>query len=96
MKTAGLLQEIQVFVTDISQKKGSIELKVTPDAAYDPAKIAPFVAAYKGKLKLCTGAKPYFVYRLGRDTTGLPSSKEKVLDICVGLCEDMKSLVVDG
>lgn len=84
----------QVFITDISQKKGSIELKVTPDAAFDPAKIAPFVAGYKGSLKLCTGAKPYFVYRLSREQANLPSTNEKVLDICVSLCEDMKSLVV--
>jgi len=85
-----------VFVTDITQKGQGIEFRVKPNANYDPAAIGPFVAGYKGKLKLIAGAKPCFVYRFSKDETKLTSSNSRSLDISLGLCEDMKTLVASG
>ncbi|MBR2530757.1 MAG: transcription-repair coupling factor [Lachnospiraceae bacterium] len=75
-----------VFITDINQKPSGIELKVKSDAAFDPMAIAPFVAGYKGRLKLIAGAHPCFIYRLD-------SGRTQVLKECLKLCEDMKALL---
>ena len=75
-----------VFVTDITQKSSGIEFKVKSDAAFDPLSIGPFVAGYKGKLKLITGGHPCFVYRQDPGRT-------QVLAVCLKLCEDMKALL---
>ncbi len=75
-----------VFVTDITQKPAGIEFKVKSDAAFDPLSIGPFVARYKGRLKLITGGHPLFLLRQvpGRSQT---------LGVCMKLCEDMKALL---
>ena len=81
----------QVFVTDISQKGGGIEFKVKADAAYEPRAIAPFVAQFKGKLKLVGGSKPCFIYRFsGSETAG----RVNPLSVSLDTCEAMKTLVV--
>ncbi|MBO4903811.1 MAG: transcription-repair coupling factor [Lachnospiraceae bacterium] len=83
----------QVFVTEIVQKENSIEFRVLQNADYDPVRIAPFVAGYKGKLRLATGAKPCFIYRFSPDrVTGLSPASDS-LQISLKMCEDMKSLV---
>ncbi len=86
----------EVFVTDITQKGQQIELKVLPNAGYDPAAIPPFIAGYKGGLRLIAGAKPCFLFRLPQDAGGVLSSDSKVLDSALSLCEDMKTLVTQG
>lgn len=86
----------EVFVTEIAQKENNIEFRVPANAAYDPAKIAPFVAGYKGKLRLVTTKKPCFIYRSTPQEMGNASSGSKPLEICLKLCEDMKSLVSTG
>ena len=63
---------------------------------YDPEKIAPFIAEYKGKLKLVTGGKPYFLYRFSPGEIRTGSSSRQTLDICLSLCRHMKTLVADN
>ena len=82
----------KVYVTDIAQKNAAIEFKVKSDASYDPNLIGSFVAGYKGKLKLAAGAKPCFIYRL---STGEITGRNTSLDISLGLCEALKTLVVE-
>jgi transcription-repair coupling factor (superfamily II helicase) len=82
-----------VFVTEISQKENSIEFGVLANAGYDPSKIAPFVAGYKGKVRLVTSKKPCFIYRFSPGEIGNISQGSKPLEISLKLCEDMKSLV---
>ncbi len=86
----------KVFVTDISQKPGGIEFRVLSNADYDPVKIAPFIAGYKGKLKLIPGARPCFLYRFSPGQVGTLSSDRRSLDISLKMCEDMKVLVTAG
>ena len=82
----------KVFVTDISQKRDAIEFRVKADAAYEPKEIAPFIAGYKGKVKLIAGAKPYFIYRFsGSELNG----RVNPLEVSLRLCEAMKTLVVE-
>lgn len=85
-----------VFVTEIAQKDNTIEFRVLPNADYDPSKIAPFVAAYKGKVRLVTTKKPCFIYRSSPGEMGGLTSRSKPLEISLKLCEDMKSLVSTG
>ena len=85
-----------VYVTDISQKPGGIEFKVLPNADYDPARIGPFVASYKGKVKLIPGAKPCFLYRFAPGQVGTLTTGRRPLDISLKMCEDMKALVSTG
>ena len=82
-----------VFVTDISQKPQGIEFAVRSDAAFEPTAIAPFVAGYKGKVRLITGAKPCFVYRFSKGEVGGISSKPVPLDLALSVCEQMKALL---
>ncbi|MCR5301266.1 MAG: transcription-repair coupling factor [Lachnospiraceae bacterium] len=82
-----------VYVTDITQKSQGIEYTVKPDAAYDPEAIGPFVAGYKGKLKLIPGAKPCFLYRSGKSGPQVPVKKDDILGSCLKMCEDMKALL---
>lgn len=82
----------KVFVTDISQKRDAIEFKVKADAKYEPKEIAPFIAGYKGKVKLIAGAKPCFIYRFsGNELSGHINP----LEVSLRLCEAMKILVVE-
>ena len=83
----------KVFVTDIMQKPNGIEFRVRQDAAYDPLKIAPFIASQKGKVKLITGAKPCFIYRFSKGEINPASSKPVTLSISLKMCEDMKALL---
>ena len=85
-----------VFVTDIKQTKKAFELKVLSDADYDPSAIAPFIAGYRGKMKLATGAKPYFMYRFSPEEIAGFAVGSKSLDLCIKICEDMKTLVAAG
>ncbi|MCR5590794.1 MAG: transcription-repair coupling factor [Lachnospiraceae bacterium] len=82
-----------VFVTDITQKEACIELTVMPDAAFAPAAIAPFVAGYKGRLRLLPGAKPRFIYRFTKDEAASLIPNAKTLDLSLKICEDMKGLL---
>ena len=85
-----------VFVTDITQKENGIEFRVLQNADYEPGEIAPFVAGYKGKVRLIPGAKPCFLYRFSPGEIGTAGGGRKVLSISLKMCEDMKSLVVTG
>ena len=85
-----------VFVTDIVQKENGIEFRVLQNADYDPNKIAPFVAGYKGKVKLSPGVKPFFLYRFSQnEIRPLPAGRQ-TLDISLKMCSDMKTLVTDS
>ncbi|MCR5686513.1 MAG: transcription-repair coupling factor [Lachnospiraceae bacterium] len=81
-----------VYVTDITQKPQGIEFSVKPDAAFEPSAIAPFVAGFKGKIKLIAGSKPCFFYRYSKSDTGITSGT-KPLDISLEICERMKELL---
>ena len=80
-----------VFVTDIVGKDKMLEIKVLPSAAYDPAKIGPFVASYRGALKLVPAGKPCFVYRYLK--TDNPDGAQTMKD-AFKLCEDMRALLM--
>ncbi len=85
-----------VFVTDIVQKENGIELRVLNNASYDPERIAPFIAGYKGKLKLVPGVKPYFFYRFSpSEIKNIPQARQ-TLDISLSLCRNMKTLVAES
>ena len=75
-----------VFVTDIVQKEGCIEFSVLPNASFDPKSIAPFVAGYKGRVKLIAGAKTCFIYRFTPGEIIPVSSNRKALDISLKMC----------
>ena len=83
----------EVFVTEIKQKENGIEFKVLPSAAYDPMAIAPFIAGYKGKVRLIAGKNPCFLYRFTPGEKGGVISNRKTLDISLEMCEAMKALV---
>ena len=83
----------EVFVTDITQKGQGIEFAVRQDAAYDPNKIAPFIAAQKGKVKLIPGGKPCFVYRFSQGEINPLASRPVTLDISLQMCDKMKELL---
>ena len=77
----------------IVQKENGIEFRVLQNADYDPNKIAPFVAGYKGKVKLSPGVKPFFLYRFSQnEIRPLPAGRQ-TLDISLKMCNDMKTLV---
>ena len=82
-----------VYVTDIKQTQTGIELRVLPNAGYDPEAIGPFIAGYKGKMKLVAGAKPCFLYRFPSAGPAVVSPAIKPLDISLGICDSMKALV---
>ena len=88
-------QARDVFVTDIVQKENGIEFRVLNNASYDPEKIAPFIASYKGKLKLAAGVRPFFFYRFSPNEINSVLSTRQTLDISLLLCRDMKTLVAD-
>ena len=66
---------------------------MSTNASYDPAGIAPFIAGYKGKVRLVTTKKPCFIYRSSPGEMGNISQGSEPLEICLKFCEDMKSLV---
>ena len=82
----------KVYVTDIKQKGASIEMSVMPNAAYDPVKIAPFIAGYRGRMKLIAGAKPCFIYKFNK---GFETSGRQILDLSLELCESLTELAVN-
>ena len=82
-----------VFVTEITQKPQGVEFKVKQNAAYEPTSIGPFIAGYKGKLKLITGAKPCFLYRFSKTQPGVVTAGEDTLKLSLSMCEDMKALL---
>ncbi len=86
----------EVFVTDIVQKENGIEFRVLQNASYEPAKIAPFVASFKGKMKLTAGVKPFFLYRFSQNEIRPISSNRQTLDLSMKICRDMKTLVTDS
>ncbi len=85
-----------VFVTEIVEKENGIEFRVMQNAGYDPMSIAPFVAGYKGKVRLIPGKKPCFLYRFSPGEISGTVTNRKTLDISLKMCEDMKTLVESG
>ena len=85
-----------VFVTEIVEKENGIEFRVMQNAGYDPMAIAPFVAGYKGKVRLIPGKKPCFLYRFSPGEISGTVTNRKTLDISLKMCEDMKTLVERG
>ncbi len=83
----------KVFVTDITEKENGIEFRVVHNADFDPQKIAPFVASYKGKVKLIPGSRPCFMYRFSQGEVSRITSNRQTLDISIKMCEDLKTLV---
>ncbi|MCR5673062.1 MAG: transcription-repair coupling factor [Lachnospiraceae bacterium] len=83
----------QVYVTDITQKEDGIEYTVKQDAAYDPNKIAPFIASQKGKVKLIPKGKPCFYYRFSPGEINPLASKPVTLSISLDMCVKMKELL---
>ena len=82
-----------VYVTEIKQKTGGIEFTVMQNASYDPMAIGPFIAGYKGRVKLIPGAKPCFLYRFAKGEAGGITHLVKPLDISLKMCEEMKALL---
>ncbi|MCR5475654.1 MAG: transcription-repair coupling factor [Lachnospiraceae bacterium] len=78
-----------VFVTKIKQTGTGIEFYVPSDAGYDPEKVGPFIAGFKGKVRLIPGPKPCFIYRFAKQDQG----SLKVLDTSLKMCEEMKALL---
>ena len=79
-----------VYVTKIKQTGSGIEFYVPPDAKFSPEAIAPFIAGYKGRVKLITGPKPCFIYRFGKDAD---TSSGSLLTLSLKMCEEMKALL---
>lgn len=82
-----------VYVTDITQKENGIEFRVLQNADFDPNAIAPFVASYKGKMKIVPGGKPFFLYRFSPGEVSTVTASRQTLDIALRVCGDMKTLV---
>ncbi len=78
-----------VYVTDIKQKGDTVEFAVMPNAAFTPSAIGPFVAAFKGKVRLIASPRPCFLYRVSRKEPG----GDNTLDISLKMCEEMKALL---
>lgn len=82
----------EVYVTEIKEEEASIQLVVSPKADYKAEQIAPFIASYKGKMRLMTKTKPYFLYQLPRHLSSAQPDDE-VLRTCYSIVERMKELV---
>lgn len=75
----------EVFVTDIKEEAGAFQFVISPKANLNVEKIGPFVAGFKGKLRLMTTAKPYFLLQKTKGMTdegySLTACREMVLDM---------------
>ena len=75
----------EVYVTDIKEESGAFQFVVSPKAAYNGEKIGPFVAGFKGQLRLMTTAKPYFLLKkrkgAGDENYSLETCREMLLDL---------------
>lgn len=75
----------EVYVTDIKEEAGAFQFVVSPKAAYNGDKIGPFVTGFKGKLRLMTTAKPYFLLKKNKgvvdDDYSLETCREMMLDL---------------
>ena len=79
----------QVFVTDIKEEARAIQFVVSPKAAFVGEKIGPFVASYKGNLKLVTTTKPYFLMKKGK----LETDADHVIEACINMLDNMHELL---
>ena len=83
----------EVYVTEIKGEDRAVKLSIYENAAYDNAKIGPFIASYKGRLILKTVAKPYFIYSY---TKGIVYEGNRLLKYIMGLLTDMKEALVNS
>lgn len=80
----------EVYITDISQKDKTIEIKVSANAPYESEKIPAFIAGFKGGLRLIPGARPMFILRFPK---GISLDGEGMLEAAMNLCTKMKNIV---
>lgn len=82
----------EVYITDIKEESGAFQFIVSKDAKYNAEKIGPFVNSYKGKLRLMTSAKPYFL--LSKNKKDIRDIKDNYsLETCREIILDMKELL---
>ncbi len=79
----------QVYISEIKEEAGNIRLTVYEKAKYDPAKIAPFIQRYRGTLILKAVARPYFLYRMGKNRI---TESDELIGLIEDLLEGMRYL----
>ena len=79
----------EVYVTDIKEESGAFQFVVSPKAEYDGEKIGPFVAGFRGQLRLMTTAKPYFLLKKRKGAL----DEDYSLETCREMLLDLKELL---
>ncbi|MCR5507159.1 MAG: transcription-repair coupling factor [Lachnospiraceae bacterium] len=83
----------QVYISDIKEESGAVKFSVYEKAKYDPEKIAPFIAGFKGAMTLKMGEKPYFLYRFPKGST---YENERLIRLIEELLTGMQELKEDA
>lgn len=79
----------EVYVTDIKEETGAFQFVLSPKAQLNVDKIGPFVAGFRGQLRLMTTAKPYFLLKKSKV---LPDN-EYSITTCREMILNMKELL---
>lgn len=78
-----------VFVTDIKEEASAVQFIVSPKATYNTEKIGPFIAGFKGNLKLVATKKPYFLLKKRKGAQG----EDYIMETCREMLTDLKELL---
>ncbi len=81
-----------LYITEIKGGSSEIEIKVSPEAKFDPDKIPDFLLGYKGNMSFHKGQTPVFVYKYKKDSNPAKAAKQLLKD-AEDLVESMKMLL---
>jgi len=81
-----------LYIVEINGGSSEIEIKVNPNARFDPGKIPGFISGYKGNMSFHQGQTPVFVYKYKKDPNPKKAEKQLLKD-AEDLVESMKVLL---
>jgi transcription-repair coupling factor (superfamily II helicase) len=81
-----------LYIVEIKGGSSEIEIKVSPEARFDPDKIPEFLLGYNGNMSFHKGQTPVFVYKYKKDSNPAKAAKQLLKD-AEDLVESMKMLL---
>jgi transcription-repair coupling factor (superfamily II helicase) len=81
-----------LYVTEIKGSSNEIDIRVSPEARFDPEKIPVFLDSYKGKMAFHKGQVPVFTYTFKRDSSPAKAARQ-LLEDSENIVESMKVLL---
>jgi transcription-repair coupling factor (superfamily II helicase) len=82
----------EVYILEIKGASSEIDIKVSPEARFDPDRIPDFLLQYKGDMSFHKGQTPVFVYRFKKDQNPERAARQ-LLQLSEDLVGSMKVLL---